>query len=78
MSLHPDNNPDKVSGFGLLSELKSGIPTIIPTTCRDLNIGICSNWDSGMHTEPALKIAAQLKCCDFKGGFSTRSRKYAF
>ncbi len=36
MSPYPGSYPDKVSGLGDLPSQKPGIPTIIPTKCRDL------------------------------------------
>ena len=35
MNLNPDIYADKVSGFGAGVRLKTGIPTKIPTKCRD-------------------------------------------
>ena len=35
MTPYPDSNPDKVSGLADWPEPRTGIPTIIPTKCRD-------------------------------------------
>ena len=35
MTPNPDSNPDKVSGLADWPEPRTGIPTIIPTKCRD-------------------------------------------
>ncbi len=35
MTQNPDNNPDILSGLTGWSGQRTGIPTIIPTNCRD-------------------------------------------
>jgi hypothetical protein len=35
MMSHPDKCPDRLSGYGVLESGPLGIPTLIPTNCRD-------------------------------------------
>ena len=35
MTPHPDSCPDKLSELAILTQGTAGIPTVIPTKCRD-------------------------------------------
>ena len=35
MMSHPDKCPDRLSGYGVMESSPPGIPTLIPTDCRD-------------------------------------------
>lgn len=64
MSPHSDSNPDKVSGFGWPQGLESGIPTIIPTMCRDSMIGYrretqIATCDRRRHLKDAEELATE-------------------
>ena len=60
MMAYPDKNPDKVSGFEGQTALKQGIPTKIPTKCRDWRLQISSKRESRHHVAIAGKRSLGL------------------
>jgi hypothetical protein len=64
MTPNPDNNPDKVSGFGGWPGTRLGIPTIIPTKCRDSQGAGQTAWNPAKDRDPDV-LSDILSGCGF-------------
>lgn len=56
MMTYPDNHPDNVSGFESHTGPKPGIPTQIPTKCRDWRLQMTSMRESRHRVAIAGKL----------------------